>query len=202
MSLWAILPVKPLEQGKSRLSHVLSQEERFLLSSTLLGNTLRVLKNSKGIDQILVVSRDKRVLDAARGFDVQIVHEKASSNLNLALSLARSFAKTAGATEILVIPVDIPLLETRFIEDLVSQTQDGTQMIIVPDRRGDGTNALFLSPPDAIAMQFGPGSYRRHLAAAIENGLKYKVMQNSALGLDLDLPEDLEVFGRVEVDSL
>ncbi len=36
----------------------------------------------------------------------------------------------------------------------------------MPDRHGTGTNGLLLTPPDAIAPSFGPGSCERHRALA------------------------------------
>jgi 2-phospho-L-lactate guanylyltransferase (CobY/MobA/RfbA family) len=52
MTLWAIVPVKPLRRGKSRLSGVLSEEERTYLNYSMLGSTLRTLAQVKEIDQV------------------------------------------------------------------------------------------------------------------------------------------------------
>jgi 2-phospho-L-lactate/phosphoenolpyruvate guanylyltransferase len=62
---------------------------------------------------------------------------------------------------------------------------------IVPDRHLAGTNALVLSPPDAIEPSFGPGSLARHTAAARAAGLDYSVERVPTLMLDVDTPEDL-----------
>ena len=43
MSLWAIVPVKPLRRGKSRLAGALTEEERANLNQELLERTLRTL---------------------------------------------------------------------------------------------------------------------------------------------------------------
>ena len=42
MSLWAIIPVKPLQHAKSRLSPVLSPEQRFDLAQAMLRHVLTV----------------------------------------------------------------------------------------------------------------------------------------------------------------
>ena len=63
-------------------------------------------------------------------------------------------------------------------------------MVVVPDRHGRGTNALLLSPPDAIKFAFGNDSRAAHQAAARAAGaLSLEV--DGPLSLDLDLPEDL-----------
>ena len=64
-------------------------------------------------------------------------------------------------------------------------------MVIVPDRHGAGTNALLLSPPDAIEPSFGPGSFARHAARAREAGVAARVAALPSLGLDVDTPDDL-----------
>ncbi len=62
---------------------------------------------------------------------------------------------------------------------------------IVPDRHGTGTNALALSPPDAIEPSFGEGSCARHVAAAREAGVPFNVEELRSLALDLDTPADV-----------
>ena len=92
MSLWAIIPVKPLRRGKSRLAGVLSEEERTVLNITLLENTLRTLKQVQEIDQILVVSRDTGALALARDFKARTVQE-GKPGLNTALKRATIVAQ-------------------------------------------------------------------------------------------------------------
>jgi len=199
MSLWAIVPVKPLKQGKSRLSGVLTEDERYLLTSTLLGNTLRSLSLAKSVDQILVVSRDSTVLAVAREFGARTVQEENPSNLNQALSLGTRAALFSGAQRVLVLPADIPLLSAREVEEFVSRQAEPPHLVIAPDRRRDGTNALLVSPPDALEYQFGPGSYRLHMDQALAKGIQVEVFLSNIMELDLDLPEDLEVLRQIEI---
>ena len=87
MTIWAIVPVKPLLIGKSRLGSVLSGEERARLNRMLLERTLGVLKDTPSIDGSLVVSRDPEVLAIAREFGSRTVleHGQTQTDLNLAL---------------------------------------------------------------------------------------------------------------------
>ena len=64
-------------------------------------------------------------------------------------------------------------------------------MVIVPDRHGEGTNALLLSPPDAIEPSFGPGSLARHVAAAEAAGVAHAVERMPTLMIDVDTGDDL-----------
>lgn len=192
MSLWAILPVKPLNQGKTRLAGVLSEDERFVLNTTMLGNTLNALQQAKGVDQILVVSRDPEVLSVSRNFGVRTLQEESHSNLNHAVTLGVRFAVACLADRVMIMPADIPLLEAKFVQELTARLTGVNQMIIVPDRREDGTNGLLLNPPDALDFQFGTGSFHRHILQAQLHGLQIEIVRIPALGLDLDLPEDLD----------
>ena len=69
-------------------------------------------------------------------------------------------------------------------------------MAIVPDRHGEGTNALVLCPPDAIRPAFGEGSRARHVAAAREAGIPFAVEELDSLAIDLDTPADLVALTR------
>ncbi len=64
-------------------------------------------------------------------------------------------------------------------------------VIVVPDRHGDGTNALLLTPPDAIQPAFGPGSRERHERLAEEAGATCTAIAVATLGLDVDTVDDL-----------
>jgi 2-phospho-L-lactate guanylyltransferase len=73
-------------------------------------------------------------------------------------------------------------------------------VVIVPDRHGTGTNALVLSPPDAIEPSFGPGSLERHVAAAEAAGIPHRVEEIPGLALDVDTPGDLaELSAELEL---
>ena len=63
--------------------------------------------------------------------------------------------------------------------------------MIVADRHGTGTNALVLSPPDAIEPAFGPDSFARHVAAAEAAQVPHRVEEVPGLALDVDTPGDL-----------
>jgi 2-phospho-L-lactate guanylyltransferase len=194
MSLWAIVPVKSLKQGKTRLAEVLSEDERYVLNTTMLGNMLNSLQLTHSIDQILVISRDPWVLSISHDFGAQTLHEELPSNLNSAVTLAVNFAIAGHADRVMVIPSDIPLIKSIHIQDFAAQMTSPNQMVIIPDRREDGTNGLMIAPPDSFTFQFGAGSFHLHIRQAEQIGLRVDVLRIPAFELDLDLPEDLALF--------
>jgi 2-phospho-L-lactate guanylyltransferase len=199
MNLWAIIPVKPLRRGKSRLAGVLTEEERTFLNYTMLGNTLRTLTSVPEVDQVLVISRDTGALALARDFGARTVQEDGTSDLNTALQRATVVAQMRGASSVLVLPADLPLLQPVHLQTFIALGQRPPVVVIAPDRRQDGTNALLIAPPGLIEYQFGPGSFANHTRQAERYpGVRVEVCNLPELALDLDLPEDLDLLRQFE----
>ena len=192
MTLWAIVPVKPLRTAKSRLSSVLTRDEREILSQQMLINTLDLLREVKEIERTLVVSRDTKALSIARKHGARTVTENGAPELNNALARATVVAQQYDISGVLVIPADLPLMRMDDVEKLISRATDPPVVVIAPDRHGSGTNALLSSPPGLIAYDFGTDSFERHVARAKAAGVRLVVFENPSIGLDVDLPEDLE----------
>ena len=198
MTLWAIIPVKPLRRGKSRLSSVLTEDERAVLNYSMLGNMLLTLKSIDRIDQILVVSRDTAALSLAREYGARTVQEDGRPNLNTALKRATAVAKIHSVHDVLVLPADLPLITSQDIEKIIQLAEPPPVMVIAPDRRMDGTNALYVSPAGKIEYSYGPGSCQKHIAQAKKQGMRLELCQFPALSLDLDLPADLELLKEIQ----
>ncbi len=201
MTLWAIVPVKPLRRGKSRLSTVLSETERTLLNHNLLVSTLKILSSVNRIDQILVVSRDPAALTLAREYDARTVLENGSPELNTALSRAALVAKTYRVNEILILPADLPLLTTKELERVLRLSGNPPEILICPDRRKDGTNLLYINPEGLISFSYGSGSFNKHLELARQSGARVNIISSSSLELDLDTPEDLELMKGIQAQQ-
>lgn len=198
MSLWAIVPVKPLRRGKSRLAGVLSEEERTFLNFNMLASTLRTLGQVKEIDSVLVISRDPGALALARDFDARTVHEDSNSDLNIAIKRATVVSLFYGVESLLILPADLPLLTSEAVDMLVRHKRNPPVVVIAPDRRMDGTNALLTSPAGLIEYSYGPGSYKRHIEQARRFNARVEVCSIPELALDLDIPEDLDLLREME----
>lgn len=176
----------------------MSQDERTALNQNLLVNSLKTLSSVEEIDTILVVSRDPAALTIAREYGARTVLEDGSPELNTALKRAAMVAKTYLANEVMVIPADLPLLKKSDLEFILKHSGKPPEIIIAPDRRHDGTNALFINPAGLIQFSYGPGSFERHLALAGKVNARIEVVEMPSLGLDLDLPEDLELLKTIK----
>lgn len=192
MSVWAIVPIKPLERSKSRLSQVLTRHERARFSQQMLVRTLQVLAESARIEKTLVISRDSRALSIARSLGAHTVTEHGHPDLNDALKRATAFASDFSVSAILILPADLPLLSKESIAELTKHINSNRTMVVVPDRRGTGTNALLLSPPGLIELGYGEGSFDRHVQRGRAAGVDVEIVEHPDLGLDIDFPEDLD----------
>lgn len=186
--IWAVLPVKTLGQAKSRLDAVLQAANRRELARELMLRSLDSLLACRSVERVLVISRDPEVLalSAARG---AVALLESGTDLNQALLQARSYVLTQGGVAMLVLAADLPLVTIEEIEAVLAS--DGHQAVIIaPDRRGNGTNALLLRPPDAIDLDFEDDSAHKHRDHALAAGIEPLLISLPGLAFDLDLPED------------
>jgi len=190
MSLWAIIPIKPLRRGKSRLATVLSEEERKRLNQNLLIKTITCLKEIKEIDQILVVSYDPNALSLSRDFGVRTIQEGRHTNINSALRKGTMAALAFKASSILILPADLPNIDYQAVKGLILKMDRPPEIIITPDRKLNGTNALLMQPVGILDYDFGQWSFRKHIEQAERKKIHVEIYNNDKLAFDLDEPED------------
>lgn len=191
--VWAIVPVKGLARAKTRLARVLSPFARRELVLTMFEEVVEILRDAGGIGRILVVTADPKIAALGERKGAMILREGRSSGLNAALRRGARRARREGASRVLFIPADVPLATPMEIDRIVSGPWPSEREIavIVPARLGGGTNALVLSPPDALLPSFGEESFASHCRQAAERGLEMKVVRLRGLGQDIDEPADL-----------
>ena len=202
MTLWAIVPVKPLRRGKSRLAGALSEDERTDLNRSLLQNTLKTLSELKEVEEVLVISRDPQALTIARNYGARTVREDGQPELNTALKRATVVAQVYATGAVLILPADLPLITPDDIRALIGRAGEPPAVVIAPDRHGTGTNALLISPSGLIEYDFGENSFQRHCERARAAGARLEIVNLPSLGLDLDLPEDLELIRQLEMPKI
>jgi 2-phospho-L-lactate guanylyltransferase len=197
ISIWVIIPVKPLRLAKSRLSKILTPEEREIFSETMLRHILEVVQSVPVITGTLVISRDNHALTLAREYGAKTVQESGTPELNDALLRATSIIASWNSEALLILPADLPLITAKDIVNIVNLGKEHSSVVISPDRDKNGTNALFLRPPGLIKYAYGPGSYHRHGVLARDANAKVEVYESDGLLQDIDLPEDLENYQRM-----
>jgi 2-phospho-L-lactate/phosphoenolpyruvate guanylyltransferase len=190
---WVILPVKALGAAKQRLAPVLPPAARRELVLAMFERVLAAVTAVDGLGPILVVTPDPSVAGVAEAHGALIVREARAAGLNAAVRRGLARAGAEGARRALVLPADVPLVTPRELSTLLGAqvAAAGERTTLVPAADGEGTNALLLDPPGALAPAFGPGSYMRHLAQALARRLDVEVLHLPGLAADIDRPADL-----------
>ena len=209
--LHVVVPLRGIESGKSRLGQALDAEERETLVLGLLGRTLDVLAAWPQTERVYLVTGDAATADLARRAlpTLTVVDEPRNGGLNAALRSARDATMAAGATAVLMLPADLPLVDGSALDRLLDGADaavaagNGHPLVVVApaDARG-GTNALLVSPPDLINPCFGESSLAAHLLAASQVDATVQLVVDPALGFDLDTPDDLERLDTTTVLDL
>jgi 2-phospho-L-lactate guanylyltransferase len=198
MSVWAIIPVKPLNQSKTRLSSVLTPAERQKLAESMFRHVLETVRMTHNILGTLVISRDSRALAIARDYGARTVQESGAPELNDALTRATQVLVRWHVQGVVVLPADLPMITPDDLAGLVRLGDADRSVVLATDQQGDGTNALFMRPAGLIPYAYGPGSFDRHQQLALQAGAEVQVFHSERLMLDIDLPADLESYRALE----
>ncbi|HEX5925257.1 MAG TPA: 2-phospho-L-lactate guanylyltransferase [Baekduia sp.] len=190
----AVLPIKRFGSAKQRLDNGLSDGTRRALAEAMVTDVLIALRRAKYVDEVLVVSGETMAVALAAGYDAAaVIDDPDDIGHSAAARRGVQAAMERGATRVLLVPGDCPALDPAELDELLEDAEGvaAPAVIVVPDRHGDGTNALLLTPPDAIQPAFGPGSRERHERLAQEGGATCTVIAVPTLGLDVDTVDDL-----------
>ena len=186
----AILPVKRFDAAKQRLGESLGAATRATLAAAMFADVLSQLGRAAAIDTIIVVTGEPAAQKAAHEAGATLVEDTAEKGQSHAALAGIARAAATGHDRALLVPGDCPLVDPAELDQLVESTRDH-DVAIVPDRHGEGTNALVLDPRGRFEPRFGPGSRARHVEQAERNGLTYRVVTVPSLDLDIDTGDDL-----------
>lgn len=195
MKATAVLPVKRFYAAKQRLAAGLDGEQRRTLAAAMLADVLEAIGAARSVERTIVVSGDPIAQELAAEAGAEVVPDPEDAGHVEAALAGIARAEVEGATCVVLLPGDCPLLDPRELDRLLTGLPE-RYVGIVPDRHGTGTNALALSPPDAITPAFGEGSCNRHVALARDAGIAFGIEELTSLGLDLDTPADVIALAR------
>jgi 2-phospho-L-lactate guanylyltransferase len=193
MRTLAILPIKNFSEAKQRLAHGLSPARRETLAEAMFRDVLAALGQTSAIDELLVVTAGSAPRRLAQEHGATVLAEEEPGH-NAAARLGIRAALDAAAGRVLLVPGDCPALDPAELDALLARPVEPPAVVIVPDRHGTGTNALMLTPPDALEPSFGPGSCQRHADHARAAGVHCEVVEVASLAMDVDTPADLDAL--------
>lgn len=186
MSSLIVIPVRGTQPSKTRLAPLFSSDERIQLVQSMLTHMLGQMPTD--VD-VAVITRSPDFLRSI-GSEVAVLEQLPQyPGLNGSLAQAILFARERGYRELLMLPGDLPTLQTHEIETLL--LEEG-RMVIVGDRDQEGTNGLRLPTSWAESFNFGMGehSFAHHIAEAHRHGAVPVTVYHRGLAHDLDTPDD------------
>jgi 2-phospho-L-lactate guanylyltransferase len=195
MKIAAVIPMKSLHSAKSRLSNILTAQQRKNLAMYLLDVTIKELKKSNFISEIIIVSNDKAVKNYTCLNNLKFIKDS-DEGVNKAVILADKYCIDKGINANIVIPQDLPFISATEIDEICNISNKYHKCIIIcPSKRFDGTNVLFRKPPDVIKTHYDNNSYMNHLKEAYKFKIPIESLDIVKLRFDLDTKEDLlELF--------
>lgn len=182
MTCWALAPIKARQECKTRLRQALPEDARLALVRAMLRHVLTTAAATPGIDRVAILSPERdEVADTVAMFMDD------GRGLNAALQNALLELQARGAMTVLILHADLPLLRS---DDITAMLEAGKthDCVLAPDCLDQGTNALLLSLPTPLRLQFGRDSFAKHQTEAKARGLSTAVVRSPTLAFDLDEP--------------
>jgi 2-phospho-L-lactate/phosphoenolpyruvate guanylyltransferase len=191
---YILIPVKHLGHAKERLAPLMSPPERARLAEVMLQSTLEIATQTRLADRIAMVTLFEPAIVLARRYGIEVIIEKEQYSESRSIDYGTGELVRAGATSVLRLPIDLPLLRVEDIDLILEHERSLPSAVLVPSRDGTGTNALLRRPGDVFRSHFGPESCSKHLAAAEKAGIDCEVMRLPRIALDIDEIDDVEML--------
>src|SRR3984893_5948617 len=194
-----LLPIKDLRQAKQRLAPFLNPEERFGLAQAMLADTIRAVRGVRQADKIFVVTNYAPAMQAAEGNGWELLREDRQISESFSVDYASIQCAKRGVMALLRLPLDVPLVQSSDIDELLALDCTAPALVIVPSRDGTGTNAIMRTPPTLFPSHFGSGSFAKHCAEAQHAGAQIFVRRNARLEMDVDDEADLRILASEDL---
>ncbi len=176
-----LIPVKAFAEAKLRLAPALGTAERAALARDM---ATHVVESSPPLP-VAVVCDDGHVRDWALSVGAEVVW-RPGTGLNGAVASGVEHLRDAGYDRVIVAHGDLPRAGP------LAPLGEWPGITLVPDRHSDGTNVIALPSDCPFGFSYGRGSFDRHLTEAQRLRCSLRILRDPALGLDIDLPADLD----------
>jgi len=196
-----LLPIKDLRQAKQRLASFLNAEERIGLAQAMLADTIRAVRGVRRAEKIFVVTNYLPAMQAGEENGWELLREDRQISESFSVDYASMQCAKRGVTALLRLPLDVPLVQSRDIDELLAVECAAPALVIVPSRDGDGTNAILRTPPNLFRSHFGSGSFAKHCAEAQRAGAQIVIRRNARLEMDVDDEADLRALARQDLSG-
>ncbi|MEX3957419.1 2-phospho-L-lactate guanylyltransferase [Trinickia sp. EG282A] len=197
--IWAVVPVKDFAMAKSRLAATLSSAARAELARAMSEDVISALQSAKVAEHVCVLSDSPAVQQlAARNGAVWLDERTVAGapGLNAAIAGAARVAAARGATALLVVHADLPLLTASALTRVLGTWSNlsGKGRVVLARSRDGGTNICLAERPDAFTYHYGTNSHALHVDECVRQHRVVANVEMPATALDVDTADDLEIL--------
>jgi 2-phospho-L-lactate guanylyltransferase len=202
-----LIPIKDPANAKSRLSGLLSADERQRLAWAMFEDVIQAVVDARKPDRVVLVSSFTPAIERARSLSWEVLIEESQASESGSVDWASRILSERGSDTVMRLPADLPLVRASDIDEMLSIELDSPGALLVPSREGTGTNAIIRTPPTLFPSRFGPNSLALHKEEASRVGIECRVVNNERIALDIDEPADVESLlerggGSASIDLL
>ena len=160
----------------------------------MLEDVLSKISLCKKADAVFLVTAEEEAMRIGSGLGIGIIPEEKQKNESSSVDFGMRKCRAMGVESVLVVPGDIPSAQVWEFDAVMEKDDGRERVVIVPSRDGTGTNALMMRPSGVMPTSFGEDSFSRHRDIVSGLGIEFSSVTLGGIGLDIDGPEDLEVF--------
>jgi 2-phospho-L-lactate guanylyltransferase len=175
-----LIPVKAFHAAKARLSPTVTAADRAALARWMAGRVIDAVRPLT----TFVACDDDAVAQWAESLGATVLWGP-GLGLNGAVDAGVETIAGKGFDDVIISHGDLPLPRS-----LPTLARPGA-VLIVPDRRRDGTNVIVRPCAITLPASYGRGSFRNHLDQALASRRPLTVRYDTELSLDLDTIADL-----------
>lgn len=175
-----VIPVKAFSAAKARLAPAVSPTDRERLVRSMAAAVI----GAAAPLPVLVVCDDPEVSTWAQDHGAEVAWTP-GLGLDGAVAAGVAHLAAAGYQRAVVAHADLPLATG------LAHVAGESGVVLVPDRRCDGTNVISVPTTAGFVFSYGPGSFHRHQNEAQRLGLAVTTIDDLNLAWDVDTPDDL-----------
>jgi 2-phospho-L-lactate/phosphoenolpyruvate guanylyltransferase len=192
--IWAVVPVKEIAGAKTRLSTDYSSQFRRELATAMLEDVLQALSAANALAGIAVVTVDATAAGLASRYGAAVFEDGARDGHTGAVMAAARRLMREGRAGMLTVPGDIPCITAHEVAQLLRVHRPAPAFTIVPAHDRRGSNAIMMTPANAVPLAFGNDSFLPHLEAARHAGIEPTIVTAPGIALDIDNVEDVALL--------
>ena len=189
-----LIPIKDPTNAKTRLADLLSVDERRRLAWAMFEDVSRAVRAAHKPDKVVIVTSFRPTIERAHSLGWDVLIEESQISESESVDWASSMLSERGFDTVMRLPADLPLVRGEDIDELLAIELESPRALLVPSRKGTGTNAIIRTPPALFPSCFGPNSLALHKQEAVRIGVECLIVNNSRISLDIDEPADVELL--------